>query len=75
MKTVLSVKGQLVLPAAIRAADELEPGTQFEVERVAAGEYRLTRIAEPRLGLVEWLQQCPDPDYFQRVPSESTDDL
>jgi hypothetical protein len=27
-----------------------------------------------KLGLVDWLRSCPDAEYFQRIPSESTDE-
>ncbi|MFI5169403.1 MAG: AbrB/MazE/SpoVT family DNA-binding domain-containing protein, partial [Vicinamibacterales bacterium] len=39
MKTRVSSKGQLVLPAEIRRQDRLEPGQEFEIERVRRGEY------------------------------------
>ncbi len=37
MTTVLSSKGQLVLPKAIRDADQWSAGTEFTVERVPEG--------------------------------------
>ena len=76
MKTVISSKGQIVLPAELRSLDHIQPGQQFEVERVQAGEYLLRRTAEPgKPGLVAWLRNCPDNNWFRTVPSESTDIL
>jgi len=76
MKTTISTKGQIVLPAELRDADRIAPGEQFDIERVNAGEYRLTRVAPPpNLGVVEWLRSCPSTDWFIPVPSESTDTL
>ncbi len=74
----MSTKGQIVLPAELREADGLRPGEQFEVERVAADEYRLTRVTPPpNAGLVDWLRACPDEDadWFAEIESESTDQL
>jgi AbrB family looped-hinge helix DNA binding protein len=41
VKTTVSTKGQIVLPAEIRERDGVEPGQQFEIERIDRGEYRL----------------------------------
>ncbi len=76
MKTRLSSKGQLVLPAEIRRQDHIQAGEEFEVERLEAGVYRLVRLTPPaNVGLVDWLLACPAKDYFVPVPSESTDTL
>lgn len=76
MKTVLSTKGQLVLPASLRALDGLEPGESFQVERLEAGSYLLKRIPPGNNhGLVDWLLSCPEKDWFEPLPSESTDTL
>jgi AbrB family looped-hinge helix DNA binding protein len=76
VKTTISTKGQIVLPAELREADGITAGEQFDVERVGAGEYRLTRVAPPpNLGVVDWLRSCPANDWFMAVPSESTDTL
>jgi AbrB family looped-hinge helix DNA binding protein len=48
MKTTVSTKGQIVLPAEFRQRDGIEPGQEFEVERVDCGEYRLKRMARRR---------------------------
>jgi AbrB family looped-hinge helix DNA binding protein len=76
VKTTVSTKGQIVLPAEIRRRDDIEPGQEFEVERIDRGEYRLVRRGGgPTSGLVEWLLSCPDKGYFVPIDSESTDDL
>lgn len=76
MKTRVSSKGQVVLPAELRRADRIRPGQQFEVERVRRGEYRLIRIAAQGGGeIVDWLLDCPAKGYFVPIESESTDKL
>lgn len=76
MKTTISSKGQIVLPAEIRSLDRIEPGDEFDLERVDAGEYRLLlRAGRPNKGLVDWLLDCPDKGYFVPLESESTDTL
>jgi AbrB family looped-hinge helix DNA binding protein len=76
MKTTVSTKGQIILPVEIRQRDQIEPGQQFEVERIDRGEYRLLRRQPPRNeGLVNWLLACPEKGYFVPLESESTDAL
>jgi AbrB family looped-hinge helix DNA binding protein len=76
MKTVVSSKGQIVLPAEIREQDGIEPGQEFEVERLERGKYRLIRSASRHNeGLVDWLLSCPVKGFFVTVESESTDTL
>lgn len=76
MKTKVSTKGQIVLPAEIRRQDGIETGQEFEVERVDAGEYRLARCTpRPNEGLVDWLLACPEKGFFVPIDSESTDTL
>jgi AbrB family looped-hinge helix DNA binding protein len=76
MKTTVSTKGQIVLPAEFRQSDGIEPGQQFEVERIARGEYRLVRREPPpNEGLVDWLLACPEKGFFVPIESESTDTL
>ena len=76
MKTTVSTKGQLILPAEIRQRDNIEPGQEFEVERINRGEYRLLhREPPPNEGLVDWLLACPEKGYFVPIESESTDTL
>ncbi len=76
MRTTISTKGQIVLPAEFRAADGIEPGGEFEIERVGPDEYRLTRLVPPpNRGLVDWLRSCPADGWFVEVESELTDAL
>jgi AbrB family looped-hinge helix DNA binding protein len=76
MKTRVSSKGQIVLPAEIRRQDGIEPGQQFDVERLDRGDYRLVRRAvPPNEGLVDWLLACPEKGFFRPIESESTDTL
>ena len=76
MKTTVSTKGQIVLPAELREKDAIRPGEQFEVERVQAGHYVLKKVrARGSPGLVEWLRSCPEQGWFQPIESESTDEV
>lgn len=76
MKTTVSTKGQIVLPAEFRQRDGIEPGQTFEVERIDRGEYRLVQLKPwPNQGLVDWLLACPDKGFFVPIESESTDTL
>jgi AbrB family looped-hinge helix DNA binding protein len=76
MTTKVSTKGQIVLPAELRQLDDIQPGQEFEIERVAPDEYRLVRIKQPpNAGLVDWLLDCPEKGYFVAIESESTDTL
>jgi len=76
MQTVISSKGQVVLPAVLRERDRIAAGQKFDIERIEAGEYLLKRqpVADND-GLVDWLLACPDKDWFKPVASESTDSL
>jgi AbrB family looped-hinge helix DNA binding protein len=76
MKTTMSSKGQIVLPAEIRQQDRIEPGQEFDIERLDRGEYRLKRCSvPPNEGVVDWLLACPGKGFFVPVESESTDAL
>ena len=76
MRTVVSSKGQIVLPAGIRQKDGIKPGQQFDVQRIDRGEYRLIRREPaPNEGLTDWLLACPVKGYFVPIESESTDAL
>jgi len=76
VKTTVSTKGQIVLPAEFRQRDGIEAGQAFEVERVDRGEYRLVRRKpRPNQGLVDWLLACPEKGFFVAIESESTDTL
>jgi AbrB family looped-hinge helix DNA binding protein len=76
MKTSLSTKGRIVLPAEIRKLDHLRPGQQFEIERVRDGEYVIRKVVQPgQTGLVDWLSSCPVKGWFRPFPSDSTADI
>ena len=76
MKTTVSSKGQIVLPAELREQDGIEPGEEFLVERLDRGEYRLVRrMPPPNEGVIDWLLACPEKGYFVPIESESTDTL
>lgn len=65
-----------MLPAELRALDRIEPGQEFDVERLDRGEYRLIRrTRRSSEGAVDWLLACPSKGYFVPVESESTDTL
>lgn len=76
MKTTVSSKGQIVLPAELREMDGVRPGQEFDVERLDRGDYRLTRrSAAPNEGAIDWLLACPEKGFFVPIDSESTDTL
>ena len=76
MRTIISSKGHIVLPAELRHMDRVEPGQEFDIERLDRGEYRLVRRAPPHNeGAIDWLLACPQKDFFVAIDSESTDAL
>ena len=77
MTTTMSSKGQIVLPAEIRQQDGIEPGQEFDVERIDRGEYLLKRRTRRRNeGLVQLLLACPAKGWFKPMDrSETTDDI
>jgi len=75
MKTTLSSKGQIVLPAEIREQDCIRPGQQFEVERLEPGRYLLKKTPQSHMDIVDWLLACPVKDWFTPMPSEMTDKI
>ena len=76
MRTVISSKGQLVLPAALRSQDRIHAGQEFDIERVDDGQYLLKRrpVADNH-GVVDWLLGCPEKGWFEPLSSESTDSM
>ncbi len=75
MKTTVSTKGQIILPAEIRQRDAIEPGQEFEVERIDRGEYRLKRKERRRNeGLVKLLLACPVKGWFRPIDRRETTD-
>jgi AbrB family looped-hinge helix DNA binding protein len=76
MKTTVSSKGQIVIPVEFRQMDRIEPGQEFDVERLDPGDYRLVRRAIPQNeGAIDWLLSCPQKGFFVPIDSESTDAL
>jgi AbrB family looped-hinge helix DNA binding protein len=76
MTTIISSRGQIVLPAEIRHQDGIRAGQQFDVVRVDRGEYHLRRREPaPNEGVVDWLLGCPEKGFFTPITSESTDTL
>jgi AbrB family looped-hinge helix DNA binding protein len=76
VKTIISSKGQIVLPAELRRIDGIEAGQEFEIERIDRGEYRIVRRrGRANDGAVDWLLSCPHKGFFAPIDSESTDSL
>ena len=76
MKTTVSSKGQIILPAGIRERDGIKPGQRFEIERIDRGKYQLTRQeSAPNEGLIDLLLSCPVKGWFVPIESESTDTI
>ena len=76
MRTTVSSKGQIVLPAEFRRIDRVKPGQEFDIERLDRGDYRLVRrAAPPNEGVIDWLLACPSKNFFVPIESESTDVL
>jgi len=76
MTTKVSTKGQIVLPAELRAQDRICAGEQFDVERLGAGQYLLKKLTMPgQTGMLDWLLACPEKNWFRPIPSESTDKI
>ncbi len=62
------------MPSEWREMDGIEPGQEFEFERLDRGDYRLKRrMPPPNEGAVDWLLECPQKGYFVAIESESTD--
>ncbi len=71
MTTVLSQKGQIVLPSSVREQLHLEPGQDFEIFIDDEDTITLRRVSRPpNRGLVDHLLACPYP--FE-VPSRAKD--
>ena len=76
MKTRVSSKGQIVLPAELRRQNRVEAGQESEIERLDRGDYRLVRRnSGSNLGVVDWLLACPEKGFFETIESESTDSV
>lgn len=76
MTTVLSQKGQIVLPSAVREQMHLEPGQDFEVLIDDEDTITLRRINRPpNRGLVDHLLACPYPFEIPPRAKDSTSPL
>jgi AbrB family looped-hinge helix DNA binding protein len=77
MRTTVSTKGQIIIPAEIRHEDDIKSGQEFEIERVDRGEYLLKRTTRKRNdGLVKLLLSCPVKGWFQPLDrTETTDSI
>ena len=75
MRTTVSTKGPIIVPAEIRREDDIESGQEFEIKRIDRGEYLLKRTTKPRnKGLVQLLLSCPVKDWFQPLDRTQTGD-
>ena len=73
MKTTVSSKGQIVLPAELRQQDRIEAGQEFEEKQLDRSEYLLKRMKRPRnVGLVKLLLACPVKDWFRPMDRRVT---
>jgi AbrB family looped-hinge helix DNA binding protein len=73
MTTVLSKKGQIVLPSAVRERLHLEPGQDFEVFVDDDDTILLRRISRrPNEGLIDHLLACPYPFEIPPRAKDST---
>ena len=52
--------------------DRIQPGQEFDVERVGPGEYRIVRRPLANEGIVDWLLECPAKGFFVPIAGEST---
>lgn len=76
METIVSSKGQIVLPSPLRKRDNIRAGQRFTVERLRSGDYRLVRQKAQGDDLVAWLRACPEKGYFRApVFDDTTDDI
>lgn len=75
-RTMVSTKGQVVLPAELRKQDDVRAGEEFEVERIERGEYRLKRLRRRNEGLMKLLLACPAKGWFKPLERrQTTDDI
>jgi hypothetical protein len=77
MRTMIGEDGSILIPDEFCQADAIEAGQTCEIERIAAGEYRL-RLTEPRRPqtIVDILLACPVKGFFEPLErTETTADL
>ena len=77
MRTTVSTKGEIIIPAQFRREDDIKAGQEFDIERIDRGEYLIKRTTKLRNeGLVKLLVSCPVKDWFQLLQrTETTDDI
>jgi AbrB family looped-hinge helix DNA binding protein len=73
MKSIVSAKGQITIPAELRKMDAILPGQEFEITRIRSGEYRLKRTArQMNEGLISLLLACPVKGWFKPLDRTET---
>jgi AbrB family looped-hinge helix DNA binding protein len=73
MTTILSQKGQIVLPVPIRQKLDLSPGDDFEVLIEEDNTITLRRVSRPaNSGLVDLLFACPSPFEIPKRERDSS---
>ena len=76
MRTRMTTKGQIRIPAALRERDNIRPGQEFDIQRLKSGQYLLLpHTARVNHGLVDLLLECPVKGYFVPIESESAEML
>ena len=77
MRTTISTNGRIIIPAQIRREDGIQPGQEFEIERIDRAEYFIRRTTKLRNeGLIKLLVSCPVKDWFQPLQrTDSNDDI
>jgi hypothetical protein len=76
VKTTVSTKGQIVLPADFAKGMASSRGRRSRSSGLTVANNRLTeRKARPNEGVVDWLLACPEKGFFVPLESESTDTL
>ena len=64
----MSSKGQVVIPAPIRARQQLRPGDELVVEDRDDGIVLKKARKRRKKSLLQWLQDCPASDFkIERV--------
>ena len=63
-------------PGRVPPDDGVNPGQEFDVERLDRGDYRFVRrTVPPNEGGIDWLLACPYKNFFEPIDSASTDTL
>jgi AbrB family looped-hinge helix DNA binding protein len=68
MTTILSSKGQVVIPAPIRERQQFRPGDKLIIEEHDGGIVLKKAKRKRKKSLLQWLRDCPVSDFkIQRV--------